>query len=89
MKVTEAQKARLRKVKGVAGSLQDVARNTLVSGVLEKGAYIQFGVDMGTYNLWEALLYAEGYEAKGMYKLGSAQAALDAVLRAERRGCFR
>jgi hypothetical protein len=70
----------LRKVKGVAGKLQDIARNTLVQGCIDRGAYIQFGADMGLYNLWSALNSAKSYEEDGMYSPGSAQRALDAVL---------
>jgi hypothetical protein len=83
---TEEQKRALRKIKGVAGERQDIARNTLVKGCLEQGAYIQFGRDMAVYNLWEALLFAQGYEEDGMYKTGSAQAALDAVLKWDSEG---
>lgn len=78
--VTEEQKKQLRKVKGVTGPLQDIARNTLVQGCLEQGAYIQFGADLRIYNLWEALLYAHGYEERGMYRAGTAQKALDNII---------
>lgn len=79
MNATEEQKRKLRKVRGVAGPLQDTARNILVTGCFDQGAYIQFGRDLVLYNLWEALLYAKSYEEQGMYALGTAQRALDAV----------
>jgi hypothetical protein len=82
LQASDEQKRKLRKVKGVAGKLQDIARNTLVGGTIAQGAYIQFGSDLRTYNLWEALLYAKGYEDKGDYAEGSTQCALDAVLKA-------
>lgn len=80
--LTEEQKKVLRKVKGVAGNLQDVARNVLVQGCIDQGAYIQFGQDMRLYNLCEALLYAESYEKQGMYAPGTTQKAIDAVFEA-------
>jgi hypothetical protein len=79
MNVSEQHKRQLRKIKGVAGQLQDIARNTLVTGCIEQGAYIQFGADLATYSLYEALLYAEGYEAQGMYRAGSVQRTVDAI----------
>ena len=43
--------------------------------------YIQFGSDLRTYNLWEALLYADSYEKSGGYQQSSVQSALDAVVK--------
>lgn len=70
---TDVEKKHLRKVKGVAGKLQDVARNSLVSGNTEQGAYIQFGADLRIYNLYEALLYAHNYEESGAYAAGTVE----------------
>lgn len=81
LEATDEQKALLRKVRGVPGAIQDIARNTLNRGTIDQDAYIQFGVDLGTYNLWEALLYAKGNEDRGMFKPGSAQKALNAVIK--------
>jgi hypothetical protein len=80
MDIADNYKRQLRKVKGIAGGLQDIARNTLVKGCIEQGAYIQFGEDMQVYNLYEALLYAEGYELRGMYRAGSVQSTVDALV---------
>ena len=80
MNATEEQKKVLRKIKEIEHKAVEVSRNTLVCGCTEQMAYVQFGIDVQTYNLWEALLYAEGYEGKG-YKPGTAQKALDAAWR--------
>lgn len=79
MAVTEEQKVKWRKVRGLAGPLQDTARNILVNGCIDQGAYIQFGRDLVLYNLWEALLYAQSYEKQGMYAEGTVQKVLDAL----------
>lgn len=76
---SEEMKNKLRKVKGIAGDLQDEARNLVVIGCIDQGAYIQFGRDLQLYNLWEALLYAKGYEEQGMYVEGTIQSALDNI----------
>jgi len=77
---TDVQKDKLRSIKGVAGPVQDVARNTLVCGCQDQGAYIQFGRDLQIYNLYEALLYAESYESSGCYAEGSVKKTFDAVI---------
>jgi len=74
-------KDKLRAVRGVAGNVQDAARHCLSSNCLDQGAYIQFGADLRTYNLWEALLYAATYEDGGAYVTGSVAATLSAVTR--------
>jgi hypothetical protein len=79
---SEADKKKLRKIK-LASPVTDAARNTLVQGIAKpglSGAYIQFGRDVQVYGLWEALLYAHGYEESGEFKAGSAQKALNAAL---------
>ena len=73
-------KKALRKVRGVAGKLQDHARHCLNKGCLDQGAYIQFGSDLQTYNLYEALLYAYSYEEAGHYVKGTTQTALNEVI---------
>lgn len=75
---TDQQKKILRKHKLIS-ELSDIARNILVQGVLERGMYIQFGSDLRLYNLWEALLYAEGYENRGAYVKGSVLKTFNAV----------
>lgn len=74
-------KSKLRKIKGVAGHVQDIARNTMVPGNTDQGAYIQFGRDLATYNLLEALMYAQNYEDKGMYAEGTVAKATAAALK--------
>ena len=59
---TEQQKQALRRVKRADDPAGEVARHTLVIGCRDQSAYMQFGSDLSLYNLWEALLYAEGYE---------------------------
>jgi hypothetical protein len=76
LKTSEETKKKLRKLRSVTGPIQDIARNTLVQGVIDRGAYIQFGSDMVVYNLWEALLYAKSYEDQGMYVAGTVEKAL-------------
>lgn len=74
-------KNKLRKIKLVS-PVTDEVRTILKSGIVGSGisgAYIQFGADVQMYNLWEALLYAEGYEPE-YYKPGTAQRALDAAV---------
>lgn len=78
---TEETKKQLKKIRGVAGPVQDIARYAIINGCLNQGAHIQFGRDLSTYNLWEALLYVDGYEQNGFYKKGTAQTALDSVLK--------
>lgn len=80
--MTPEQKKTLRKFKGVIGAAQDAARNTLVTGCNDQGAYIQFGRDMSTYNLAEALMYAESYERDGYYAAGTVDKAIAAAVAA-------
>jgi hypothetical protein len=53
----------------------------LLKGCINQGAYIQFNQDVGLYGLWEALLYAEGYENQGDYELGTVHNAMDAFFK--------
>lgn len=46
-----------------------VSAGALTYGV---GLAIQFSTDCRTYNVWEALLYVEGYERNGHYAPGTA-----------------
>lgn len=87
LKISEADKSKLRKIKLVS-PVTDAARNTLVKGCLGdglNGAYVQFGKDVPTYGLWEGLLYAHGYEQDGHYAEGTTQKALDAAIQALRK----
>ena len=45
LEADEQSKKALRKERGVAGKLQERARNCLSGGCLDQGAYIQFGSD--------------------------------------------
>lgn len=81
---TVDQRKALRKIKLVS-PVTDEARNVLVSGILGgtvpglSGAYLQFAKDVRIYGLWEALLYAENYEAEGAYAPGTTLKAFQAV----------
>lgn len=67
--LSQEHKKQLRKVK--SGPLYDTARNLLNTGIVPgsglSGAYIQFDKDVKLYGLYEALLYAEGYETQGHF----------------------
>lgn len=82
LEATEKQKKVLRKLK-LGDKAADEARYAVQAGITSSGisgAYIQFGRDLQTYGLWEALLYVEQYEQQGEYKEGTAQKALDAAI---------
>lgn len=79
MNATAEQKKALRKIRG--GAVAEVARNTLVKGCIKQVAYIQFWADVQMYGLWEALLYAEGYERKGDFAEGTVESTFQAALR--------
>jgi len=70
-------KAKMRKVKTVPACI----KAELLKGCIQQGAYIQFNQDVGLYGLWEALLYAEGYEDQGHYELGTVHDAMDAYFK--------
>jgi hypothetical protein len=67
-------KVKMRKVKTVPACI----KATILKGCVNQGAYIQFVQDVGMYGLWEALLYAESYEANGDYAQGTVHDAMDA-----------
>jgi hypothetical protein len=83
---TEDQKKVLRRT-NLVSPVTDVARNVLVSGILGgtvpglSGEYLQFAKDVRIYGLWEALLYAENYEAEGAYAPGTALKAFQAAVK--------
>ncbi len=77
--VTDEVKNALRKTK--SGPICDVARNTLVKGCIQQGAYIQFGSDFKVYGLWGALMSADSYEKDGYYAPGSVAKTLEAVVK--------
>lgn len=70
-------KAKMRKVKTIPACI----KATLLKGCVNQGAYMQFHQDVGVYNLWEALLYAESYEANGDYANGTVHEAMDAYFK--------
>jgi len=82
--LTAEQRKALRKIKA-SGSIFDTARTSLKAGIVGNGisgAYIQFGQDCATYGLYEALLYAEGYEQSNSnpaYAKGTVLRTLDLV----------
>lgn len=67
-------KNKLRKI-SKSGDTYDTVRNMLNAGITPSnglsGAYIQFDKDVQIYGLYEALLYAEGYEKQGHYVEGT------------------
>lgn len=65
---------KMRKIKKIPACIKD----EMLKGCKNQGAYMQFHQDVTVYGLWEALLYAEGYEGKGDYTSGTVHAALDA-----------
>lgn len=81
LNVSNEHKTQLRKIRTIAHKSVEAARNTLVTGCIEQGAYMQFGRDVTVYGLWEALLYASNYEGDGAYEVGTAQKALDAAVK--------
>ena len=69
--IPEAIKAKYRKVKVAPGAIKAAVYN----GCKATGAAVQFQSDVRVYNLWEALLFVEGYEADGYFSPGTAEAA--------------
>jgi len=60
----------LRKLRTPNDSTKAIVR----AGVIKDGIQlaVQFSNDCRVYNVWEALLYVEGYEADGYYVKGTA-----------------
>ena len=81
LNTTEEVKKRYRKIHTCPDSCKAVLYSGSLQGI---GVIQQFYRDLKTYGLWEALLYAEGYEDEAYYKKGTAQAALDAAIAAEK-----
>jgi hypothetical protein len=72
---TPELKTKLRKTKTLPSKIKAIIYAGNKSG---PALAVQFNADVQTYGLWEALLYAEGYERDGFYVPGTAQTALDA-----------
>lgn len=72
-------KAKMRKMKTIPACI----KAGLLKGCINQGAYIQFNQDVGLYGLWEAMLYAEGYENQGDYELGTVHDAMDAFFKTD------
>jgi hypothetical protein len=70
-------KAKMRKVKTIPACI----KATLLKGCINQGAYMQFHQDVGMYGLWEAMLYAQGYEGNGDYTEGTVHDAMDAYFK--------
>lgn len=68
----EAVKSKLRKTK----SIPPAVKAAVYAGCLQQGAAMQFNRDVMVYNLWEALLYVEGYEDDGYFTHGTAAKAI-------------
>jgi len=79
--LSQEHKKQLRKIK--AGPLYDTARNLLNCGIVSgpglSEAYIQFDKDVKLYGLYEALLYAEGYEQQGHFVEGTVSKICEAL----------
>ena len=71
----DALKIKLRKVKTVPAKV----KAAVYAGCKDPGAAVQFQQDVATYNLWEALLYVESYEADGFFAKGTAANAIATV----------
>jgi hypothetical protein len=71
-------KVKMRKVKTIPACI----KAELLKGCINQGAYMQFHQDVRMYGLWEALLYAEGYECpNGDFKEGTVHNAMDAYFK--------
>jgi hypothetical protein len=64
-------KVKYRKVKTVPAAI----KAAIYAGCTDPGAAMQFQSDVTTYNLFEALLYVEGYEKDGFFAAGTAAKA--------------
>lgn len=67
----------LRKIKTVPIAVKAIIYTNNQNGPKQ---VVQFHQDVTYYNLYEALLYVESYEARGYFLLGTAQLAADAAL---------
>lgn len=77
---TEAQKAKLRKVKTMPSLVKASLYNDAIKAHCP-AITMQLGSDLQTYGLWEALLYVESYEADGYYHEGAAERALKLAIK--------
>ena len=68
-------KAKMRTIK----TLPAIVKQEVYGGCGDPGATMQFNSDIQVYNLWEALLYVEGYEPQ-YYVPGTAKKAIDAFM---------
>lgn len=79
---TEEQKNKLRKMKTLPLAVKAAVYGGNIGG---PGATMQFNSDIRIYNLWEALLYVEGYETGAAggpyYKPGTALSGFKAALK--------
>ncbi len=54
-----------------------IIKNIVYTGCKNPQGTIQFGSDLQVYNVWEALLYVQGYEPT-CFEVGTAQMAVNA-----------
>jgi len=73
----EEVKVKLRKMKTVPGKV----KAAIYGGCKDPGAAMQFNSDVQMYNLWEAILYCEGYEKDNMFAPGTAVAAIKTFIK--------
>lgn len=74
---SEETKKRLRKIKTLPLAVKAIVYGGNLRG---PAMAVQFNSDVRVYNLWEAILYVEGYEESGDYKPGTASLAINAAL---------
>lgn len=72
---TPEQKDKLRKIKTLPSKIKAVVYKGSING--HNGSLAQLHSDIQLYNLWEALLYIEGYESDGYYQVGTAKLAIE------------
>jgi ribosomal protein L25 (general stress protein Ctc) len=71
--LTNDQKNALRKIKKVSGKVKVAMYNGNTPPPC-----IQFNRDVWMYNLYEAILYLEGYERDGLVSPGTAERVIEA-----------
>lgn len=70
-------KVKMRKMKTIPACI----KAEVYKGAKCMEATVQFNSDVSVYNLWEALLYVEGYEKSGHFAEGTAHNAMDAFFK--------
>ena len=75
--IPEEQKKALRKLK--TGEVEERIRNLLLSKHTNEAVIRQFDSDVRLYNLYEAILYTETYEAQGYYLPGTTDKIIEII----------